>query len=184
MKQTRPERPDARAPAGQRGFSLVVTLILMALVMVLGLSAYKLSRTSQTLAGNVQFRGAAFSEAEAAAELAENWLSQGTNFKNAGFTTYTSGTGLYPTGYMAAHAIDPVTMTWSSTNSVTGSDANQAYLIELLAANRTLPSSGQGIGGRRSSGCNRVNTYRVVGRGQSGRGASVLVQTVYTVLSC
>jgi Tfp pilus assembly protein PilX len=168
----------------QRGFSLVVTLILMALVMVLGLSAYKLSRTSQTLAGNVQFRGAAFSEAEAAAELAESWLAQGTNFKNAGFTTYTSGTGLYPQGYMAANAIDPVTMTWSSSNSVAGGDANQRYLIEMLAANRPLPSSGLAVGGRRSSGCNLVNTYRVIGRGQSGRGASVLVQTVDTVLSC
>ena len=123
----------------QRGFSLVVTLILMALVMVLGLSAYKVSRTSQTLAGNVQFRGAAFSEAEAAAELAENWLAQGTNFRNTGFTTYASGTGLYPQGYMAAHAIDPVTMTWSSSNSVAGSDANQRYLIELLAANGRFP---------------------------------------------
>lgn len=168
----------------QRGFSLVVTLILMALVMILGLSAYKVSRTSQTLAGNVQFRVAAFSEAEAAAEQAESWLSQGTNFRNAGFTTYASGTGLYPQGYMASHNIDPVTMSWDATNSVAGSGSNRRYLIEMLAANRPLPSSGLAMGGRRSSGCNLVNTYRVIGRGQSGRGANVMVQTVYTVLSC
>lgn len=183
MRQ-RPARLVSGARAAQRGFSMVVTLILLALVMVLGVSAYRLSRTSQALVGNVQFRGAAFSEAEAAVEMAEGWLSQGKNYQNSGFTTYKDNTGLYPQGYMAANGIDPVTMTWTSKNSAAGSDSNQRYLIELLAANRALPSSGVAQGGRRSSGCNLVNTYRVIGQGQGGRGATVLVQTVYTVLSC
>jgi type IV pilus assembly protein PilX len=168
----------------QRGLSLVATLLLLTLVMLLGLSAYQLSQSQFTLAGNLQFRTAAFNEAEAGVATAERWLSTGTNFRSAGFTTYSSGTGQYPINYLATNAIDPLTMNWDATNSVQGANASQRYLIELLAVDKVLASSGVAVGGRSSSGCNRVNTYRVVARGENARGATTFVQTNYSVMSC
>ena len=44
---------------------------------------------------------------------------------------------------------------------------------------------GSGVGlGKGSSGCNKVNLYQITARGVSARGATKLVQSFYSVLSC
>ena len=103
----------------ERGISLVTTLVMLLAVMVLGLSAITISKSQFMLAGNLQFQAGALNEAEAAAVAAEQWLSSGTNYLNAGFTTFNTSAGyLYPIGYMTANSIDPLLMTWSTTNSI------------------------------------------------------------------
>jgi Tfp pilus assembly protein PilX len=173
-------------PSRQRGISLVTTLVMMLAVMVLGLSAILVSKSEFMLAGNVQFQSGALNEAEAAGVAAEQWISTGTNQTNAGFTTYNSSAGhLFPIGYMAANGIDPLTMTWSTSNSIqVGSITSQRYLIEFLAKDRTLIPTGLAVGGRSSSGCNKVNVFRIIAQGGSARGATRMVQSIYSVLSC
>lgn len=168
----------------QQGMSLLTTLVVMGLLMILGVTAMRLSKSQLNLSANLQFQSAAFNETESVVATAERWLATGANYKSAAFTTYASGSGLYPINYLASNSIDPLTMTWSNTNSVQGSNANQRYLIEQLAENKTLLPSGNSLGGRVSAGCNKVNVYRVIGRGESNRGALKFVQTVYSVLSC
>lgn len=168
----------------QRGISLVTTLVMLVAVMVLGLSAILISKSDFVLSGNLQFQSAALNQAEAAVVVAEQWLAGGTNYLNSGFTTYSSATAhLYPVGYLAAGNLDPVAMNWGGGNSiqVTG---NQRYLIELLAKDRTLIPTSLNLGGRAASGCNKVNVYRIIAQGGSGRGASKFVQSIYSRLSC
>ena len=170
----------------ERGISLVTTLVMLLAVMVLGLSAITISKSQFMLAGNLQFQSGALNEAEAATVAAEQWLSSGTNSLNAGFTTFNASAGyLYPIGYMTANSIDPLTMTWSTTNSIqVGSITTQRYLIEFIAKDKTLIPTGLAVGGRSSSGCNKTNVYRIISQGGSARGSSRMVQSIYSVLSC
>jgi Tfp pilus assembly protein PilX len=170
----------------QRGISLVTTLVMMMAIMVLGLSAILLSKGEFVLSGNLQFQSASLNEAESAMVYAENWLNTGTNYLNAGFTTYNAAAGyLYPIGYMSANNVNPLTMTWDNTNSEqVGAITSQRYLIEFLAKDKTLIPTSLNTGGRQSSGCNKVDVFRVIARGSSARGATRFVQSVYSVLSC
>ncbi len=170
----------------QRGISLVTTLVMLLAVMVLGMSALLVSRSEFMLSGNLQFQAAALNEAEASSVAAEQWLATGTNYQNAGFTTYNSSAGyLYPIGYMSANSIDPLTMTWSTSNSIqVGSNTNQRYLIEFLAKDKTLIPTGLAVGGRASSGCNKTDIFRIIAQGGSARGATRMIQSIYSVLSC
>jgi Tfp pilus assembly protein PilX len=141
------------------------------------------------LAGNLQFEDSAMNNAETAATTAENWLATGTNFKDAGFTTYdASKPELLPIGRLVGLTSpnnNPLTMTWSDTNSRgVDPDDMQRYMIELQSTGNRLTTSSQVSGGRTSSGCNQVNTYLITSRGQSHRGATKLVQSFYSVLSC
>ena len=163
----------------ERGISLVTTLVMLLAVMVLGLSAITISKSQFMLAGNLQFQSGA-------TVAAEQWLISGTNSLDAGFTTFNPNAGsLYPIGYMTANSIDPLTMTWSTTNSIqVGNITTQRYLIEFIAKDKTLIPTGLAVGGRSSSGCNKTNVYRIIAQGGSARGSSRMVQSIYSVLSC
>jgi Tfp pilus assembly protein PilX len=181
----------------QRGISLVTTLVMLVAVMVLGLSAILISKGEFVLSGNLQFQSASLNEAEAAAIAAEQWLAtNGGATVPAGFTTYSSGaTGYqYPIGYLATNSVDPLTMTWSNSNSfavptcppptTTSPCTTQHYLIEFLAKDKALIPVSLNTGGRAATGCNKVNLFRIVASGTSGRGATRFVQSVYSTLSC
>ena len=77
----------------QRGAtSLFVTLVVLLVVMLLGVTAALLSGTQFKLAANLQGENTAFNNAESAIAVAQTWLKTGTNSANAGFTTYNSAT--------------------------------------------------------------------------------------------
>jgi len=172
----------------QNGSTLIVSLIILIILMLLGVTAMNTSDTQTKLAGNLQFENEAMNNAETAMSAAEVWLRTGTNLNDVGFTTYSSGntSQLYPIDYLAgltAPNNDPLTMTWSDTNSISVA-SNQRYIIEKTSSNSRLVGSSQAVGGRTSSGCNQVNTYRITARGESRRGSIKFVQSYYSVLSC
>jgi type IV pilus assembly protein PilX len=161
----------------QHGASLVVTLVMLVVLMLMGVSAIVVSNTQFRMAANLQFQNLAMNNAESALAQAENWVA--TNFSNPGFTTRVSG-GLYPVGT----APDAYTMTWDDSTSV-GVDVfgGQRYTIELLVENRVLPSNSIGncnVYGQ-SAPCPRVNVYRLTSRGASILGAVKLVQSIFAV---
>lgn len=187
----------------QSGSTLVMTLIILILVMLLGVVAMTTSDTQFKLTGNLQFEDSAMNNAETSMADAEAWLIDSTggvpNIRNAGFTYATSCTASHtvpqlfplktdvtpPVSCLANLGLDPLTMTWDDTNSVTvAGNAAQRYMIELVAANSRLAGSSQTVGGRSSSGCDQVNVYRITVRGTSARGATKFVQSLYSVLSC
>jgi Tfp pilus assembly protein PilX len=173
----------------QQGATLVMALIILVLIMMLGIVAVGSSSTQFKLAGNLQFDNNAMNSAERAVSTAENWLSTGTNFRDPGFTTYSSTVtpGLYPTTSTAAVVVSPLTTTFSSTNA-TCVDSNtscaSSYVVQLMSVNNTLIGSSQAVGGRKTTSCNKVNTYQITGRGMGGRGASKTLASYYSVLSC
>lgn len=182
----------------QSGSTLIISLIILVILMLLGVTAMNTSDTQYKLAGNLQFEDAAMNNTETAVAAAETWLATGTNYLNAGLTSDAcisrSVTHLYPldttvtpatlclSGYTAPDN-NPLTMVWGDGNSLVAAD-NQRYLIELMSINNTLVGSSVATGGRASSGCNKVNTYRITARGASARGATKFVQSYYSVLSC
>ena len=178
----------------QTGSTLIISLIILIMVMMLGVTTMVTSNTQYKLAGNLQFEDAAMNNAETAIAEAETWLATGTNYKVAGLISDAcsgrSSPHLYPldtTVIPAApcSANNPLTMDWGNTNSVQAVAADNArYLIELLSTNNILIGSTVVVGGRRSSACNKVNTYSITARGISARGASKFVQSYYSVLNC
>jgi Tfp pilus assembly protein PilX len=186
MTMTRNSIP--RRHSRQKGATLIIALLVLVLIMMLGVTAMTSSNTQFKLAGNLQFEDSAMNNTEAAITTAERWLSTGSNYSNAGFTTYSSATSphLHPIGHLAgltAPANNPLTMTWNDTNSVEAS-STQRYMVELLSTNNRLLTSSQATGSRTSTGCNQVNTYLITARGVSARGATKFVQSYYSVLSC
>lgn len=183
-------------PGRQAGATLVIALLILVLIMMIGVTAVSTSDTQYKLAGNLQFEDSALNNAETAVTAAESWLSTGSNYNSAGFTTYNRAVApeIYPIG----GAGNPLSMTWrdsvddsATANSVSVTDAltgnrntSQRYYIELMSRNNRLQGSSQVVGGRTSSGCNQVNTYQITGRGVSARGATKFVQSFYSVLSC
>lgn len=169
----------------ERGSSLVITMILLLVVTLLGVTAMIVSDNQSRLAGNAQFQNAALNEAETAVAAAETWLATGANFRSAAFDSRnTSAPEIYPAGHLVANGIDPLTMSWSDSNArKVDSAGNQRYLVELLGKDRVPMGTSFG-GPLRQSGCSKVNVYRVTARGTGNRGATKLVQEIYSVLSC
>jgi type IV pilus assembly protein PilX len=176
----------------QSGSTLIISLIILILLMLLGVTAMKTSDTQFQLAGNLQFEDSAMNNAETAINAAETAMAKGTIARaDTGFTTaYVSANGPVTAGlYPISSGIDPLTLDWAGAGGngnnysiqVTGS---QNYIIELMSTNNRLVGSSQTTGGRSSSGCNQVNTYRITARGTSARGATKFIQSFYSVLSC
>ena len=161
----------------QRGISLLTTIIMLTLLMVIGVSAMRLSKQQLSLSGNLQFQTAAFNEAEAAIAAAENALATTASYKTTGITA--AATGLYP---ISATPTDPTTLAWTSSDSLQASNSNQRYIIQQLAENVRFNDAE--LGYNPSAPCNQVNLYRVTARGESARSASKFVQTAFSVLSC
>jgi Tfp pilus assembly protein PilX len=177
------------SPARQRGATLVIALLVLVLIMMIGITAVSTSDTQFKLAGNLQFQDSALNNAETAVTSAETWLSNGTNFDDGGFNTYdNTKPQLLPIGRLAglaAPANSPLSMAWADANSLALAGNNrQRYYIELMSRDNKLQGSSQVVGGRTSSGCNKVNTYLITGRGLSARGATKFVQSYYSVLNC
>ena len=166
---------DNRRPATQRGSSLVVTMIMLIVLMLMGVTAVVVSNAQYRMAGNLQFQNLAMNSGESALAQAESWV--GANFNNAGFSARVLG-GLYPAGSNP----DPYTMPWDNDTSVRVDDS-QRYMIEMLGPDRVLPSNSVGncnVYGA-AGPCPKVNIYRVTARGTSIRGSVKLVQSIFAV---
>jgi Tfp pilus assembly protein PilX len=161
-----------------RGAALVMSLIVLGVLMLLGVSAVILSRSQFKLAGNVQFQTLALTDAENAMTQAERWTT--ANWNDPGFTTKGTLAGVYPKDT----APDPLTMKWDDTNSIkVDSDGNQRYVVELYMDGRTLPtSSAAQCNNYGTPGpCPTVNVYRISTRGASRLGAAKVIQALYAV---
>ncbi|MFA5825056.1 MAG: PilX N-terminal domain-containing pilus assembly protein [Gallionellaceae bacterium] len=159
-------------PHKQSGSTLIVSLIILILLMLLGVTAMSTSDTQFKLTGNLQFENLALNNAETAAGIAERWLES-----VAATTPSASAVGALP---------DPLTgMAWTDADStpVVAGDDTQRYVIGYVTTNAS-PLAGVGLdcsdpGNEHNFDC--VNTYLVTARGKSGRGATKYVQTYYAV---
>src|SRR6187431_3363910 len=102
--------------AGQRGASLVMSLIIIVVLMLLGVSALMVSNTQQKLAGNVRFQALAQAEAESALAQAENWIAKPEN------TVTLAQFGVKKGLYAKVDVVDPLTMPWTDNTSISCAD--------------------------------------------------------------
>ena len=181
--------PDRLFPLSKRhaGFSLITAVVIVLMVTIVGFAAMTASRSQFFAAGNAQHQATALREAERAVATAESWLLVGTNAKNMGFTTRSTETAaLYPKDYMTANNLNPLTWTWSDTNSASLNSGTARYAVEQVAT-RLLPmgESQRGlIDEEGNTDCKVVNVYRISALGTGGSGASRTLQTVFSVDGC
>jgi Tfp pilus assembly protein PilX len=183
MKQS--SCPPRRRSAG---FSLITAVVMVLMAAIVGIAAMTASRSQLMAASNAQYQVTALQEAERAVATAESWLLAGTNAKGDGFTTYSAQTtpALYPKDYLANNNLNPLTWTWSDTNSVALNNGVSRYVIEQVATNlMPLGESQRGlVDDEGNTDCKRVNVFRISARGTSGAGASRTLQTVFSVDGC
>lgn len=157
----------------QAGSTLVVSLMILIILMLLGVTTMVTSDTQYKLAGNMQFEKMALDNAEIATYAAEQWLE--TN-KNSGANP--------PTGVAALGSFDPFVLNWSvNSTAVTAGDDSKRYVIHYVSSIAS-PLAGAGLDcfdptNERNFDC--VNTYLVTARGLSNRGAAKFIQTYYAV---
>jgi len=177
----------------QNGSTLIVTMMILILIMMLGVTAMVTSDTQFKLTGNLQFEDVAMNRAETAVATAESWLSTGENYKNEGFSTYDADTAhLHPIGHIAgltAPDNNPLTMTWSDDNSleVVDGDDTQRFFIEQVSTNVRM--YGASAAYEVETDCKKVSepsvhTYLITARGTSVRGATKFIQSYYSVMNC
>jgi hypothetical protein len=148
--------PETARPLKQSGSTLVISLIILIILMLLGITAMNISDTQYKLAGNLQFENMAMNNAETAVNAAEQWLEA-----NAGATP---SVGAVPSGF------DPFAIT-------------TPYVIGYVSTNAS-PLAGVGLecsdpGNEHNFDC--VHTYLITARGEGGRGATKFVQVYYAV---
>jgi len=165
----------------QRGSTLIISMVILILLMMLGITAMVTSDTAFKLAGNLQFENNAMNDGEAVLSEVESLVKAGTiDYLNADF--FVSPVNLSTSGLYAIGAvIDPLTMSWNNTDSA--SVAQGRYIIELMSTSNIQIGSSLTIGGTLSYACNKVNTYRISARGTSARGATKYIQSYFSVLA-
>ena len=170
----------------QRGASLVMTLIILVLLTLIGVSALTVSNTQSRLAGNIQLQTQASLAAESALAAAENWLSVKENTDSTNFNGSVSG--LYPRESdqiaKSGKVIDPLTMTWSDNTSIkANAHDSQRYIIELYAPSMEIPGNSSGMCSAYdvSAYCPKINLFRITARGVAPGGSVRLVQTIFAV---
>ena len=176
----------SRPPHGSGGFSLITVVVIVLMVTIVGMAALTASRSQLRSAGSTQFQLAALQEADRGIATGESWLRDGTNSRNAGFTTRNaqSTPALYPRDALANS--DPLTWAWSDQNSIALNNGASRYLVEQVAANvMPLGESQRGlIDPEGNTDCKVVNVFRVTARGTGGAGASRTLQTIFSVDGC
>jgi len=180
-------RRNLSPPRRAAGFSLITAVVIVLMVTIVGLSAMSTSRTQLQATGNNQYQITALHEADRGAATAETWLRTGTNSKSAGFATRGNDTpALFPTGYLAANSLNPLTWSWADTNSQSLNSGVSRYLVEQVATGVMPVGESQRslVDPEGATDCKSVNVYRVTARGTAVAGASRTVQTVFSVDGC
>jgi len=160
-------------PRAQRGAVLVVSLIILLIMTIIGVSSMKNTTLEERMAGNMRDQNLAFQSAEAA-------LIEGENFLENNLLIVTDGTAGLHARNAAPDVFDPDT--WANNTKSVGAvslndDQNARYFIEKIGD--VSKSTGKDLtfdpGGNKVKGGD-ITGYRVVavGEGPSGTAQSIL----------
>jgi len=165
----------SRLPSTQRGTTLVISLLILLVMTLIGVTSMSSSNMEEKMAGNDRDFNLAFYAAEAALRQAEDYIANNI-VSTAAFGGGT--TGLYalnsnPDIYAAS--------TW--TNSITysgtidGVSSQPKYIIEIMGivGNDDVNVAGYG----ESSGSGKITTFRITARGTGGSDGAVSMMQAY-----
>ncbi len=159
--------------SGQRGAVLAVSLILLAILTVIGTTAMNTSVLQNTMASNFQFQIGAMENAELTLQASEEDIDDVLDLATAtGFEVFDTPNNHYHMA--AADTIDPNAEDWGAYSPK--STADGIYVIEYAGV---VPIGGGslGIGGGGVTADNFRHVFLISARGETGNGASRTVQT-------
>lgn len=165
--------------AHQRGSTLIISLMILIVMTLIGLTGIMTSTLEEKMAGNTRDQALAFQAAEAALRDGEEYYNDNVDSPAAAFNG--SVTGLYASGSIPDPFDDA---TWANSRTYSGTidsvKAQPRYIIELLdtigSATEDLNISGYG----ESSGMGNVIAARITARGVGGTANTVaILQTNY-----
>jgi type IV pilus assembly protein PilX len=174
----------ANTPARQHGAALVVSLMLLLVLTILGITGMYTTTLEEKMAGNMRDREIAFEAAERTLRYAERWLDG--NVVALGAFDDDGSDGLY--NYETPKIWTKVD--WAGTDSsngnkarsnddISGTSAQGRFIVEHLQTvaggnDVNLNNYGQDIGGA------DLEVFRITARGSGGAdGAAVYLQTTY-----
>lgn len=172
------KRPKIRlsrpAVSGQRGFSLIVSLVLLALVMVLGLGSMRSVALESRMSAASHDRNLGFQGAETALREAEARAAAATagSFPN---TDCSNGYCAAPAASAAARWSNEAFSGWRDAAAPVSSGApTPSAIVERNGEGENWAACGQEI--PRQPNC-RTPRYRVTGRSTADGRANVIVQS-------
>jgi type IV pilus assembly protein PilX len=171
MRQHQKSRPGI----GERGAALIVSLILLLIMTIIGISAMNGARLEVSMAGMMQREEVALRGAERALMAAEKYMENTVGT----FDDMADG------HYLPADGVDPSVTDWTNIVSLGESEvaelsARDAFIVEY-EGEVTLPGSALNDGGDTIPG-DKVNVYRITTRSDTDGNAVRIVESIYTKL--
>lgn len=169
----------------QKGFALVVSLLILVVLTLLGVSMFGNVGLQQRMASNTREKSRAFEAAQAALQYAQWWLTQGSNATHG--VTCPTGTASSTPVVCTTALVNPTTVPWAFSNQYSGG---------ALALNVQKISSGVSGGGANTfynypqfyiqyigfSASTGGSLYRITAWAYGGNpNAVAVVQSVYLV---
>jgi len=163
-------------PSRQKGISILVTMVMLLVMTLMGVSSMKTAIVELKMAGSMQQEGLALNRAEEALRVGETdvdaIIADPTAFDFA---------AVGDSYYVNADAVDVHQIDWAAqgiTSKQAGANAGDVYVTEYLGAkaipgeSTKISTDGKIIGGF-------VHTFRITTRSATGRNAVRLIQGIY-----
>jgi len=163
----------------QRGAVLVVSLIVLLIMTIVGVSSIKTTTLEERMAGNLRDQNLSFQSAEAALIEGEKFLEDNVIII-ADSTAGIHDTGDAPNPYEAATWSDAA-LSVAATTDINDEENARYYIEKLGGVGSGSSTAGKNItfdpGGGSQADNSSVTGYKVVaiGRGPSGQAQSILV---------
>lgn len=171
-------------PQQQNGAVLAVSLMILIVLTLIGVSSINGSILDLVMSGNTQNRVRALNNAETTMLIAQKEVT------GNGSITVTGGvlscdavlTGLYHdangacAGVVTPTFIDPSSLDWDGTDSIAGIDANNRYTLEAMG----IQTSAECSGDVEDTDCtSKFAVYRITSRSEDIRGTVRMVQAIW-----
>ncbi|MCB1690539.1 MAG: hypothetical protein KDI33_18720 [Halioglobus sp.] len=167
---------SGRPGAAERGAALIVSLILLLIMTIIGISAMNSARLEVSMAGMMQREEVALRGAERALNAAERYTED----------TVGAFDDLVDGHYLAEDEDKPVVSEtdWSEIVSLDSEDVselgeNDAFVVEYEGL-VTLPGSALNDGGDAPIPGDKVNVYRITTRSETDGKAVRIIESIYT----
>jgi len=161
-------------PPQQRGLALIMSLVILLILTLLGVTSMNTSNLQMLMTSNSQYQTSALNTAEEVMASAQDVVN----------THIATGSTTQPTGYyfMGVNAVDEIdlsTFNWDGAN--VGTVGSAKYIIEY-SGNTTINAAS--LAWRQSQGIagDTVSVFRITVRAPASRGAMRYVQTVFVTI--
>lgn len=175
---------NAGFPHKQNGAVLAVSLMILVVLTIIGVASVNSSILEMVMAGNTQNRIRALNNAESTMLIAQKEVTGKGNLAITGGVLQCSEsvTGIYHEangscpGVTAPTLKDPTALSWDGTDSLTGLDSNNRYIVESLGV---VPASSCTVDTEDTDCTSNFAVYRITARSQDVRGTVRMVQAIW-----